>query len=132
TVATAAGNFLGEPVAVGDILIRNTLLGDANLDGTVNFTDLLALAQSYNLTGKNWNQGDFNYSANGLVNFDDLLPTAQNYNVSLLADGSLSGEGMGFTPEFQAEWAFALASVPEPTTLAALAGVGLLALRRRK
>ena len=81
--------------AVGDILVRNTLLGDSNLDGTVNFNDLLALAQNYNTANpanREWYHGNFNYD--NAVNFDDLLVTAQNYNGVLTLDGEAT-DGWG-------------------------------------
>jgi hypothetical protein len=59
------------------ILAKYALNGDANLDGQVNFADLLLLAQNYGKTSANWDQGDFNYD--GKVGFDDLLLLAQNY-----------------------------------------------------
>jgi Dockerin type I domain len=52
--------------------------GDANLDGTVNITDLLVLLNNYNQTGKDWEQGDFNFD--GTVNITDLLLLLNNYN----------------------------------------------------
>lgn len=58
-------------------MLRVTRYGDANLDGTVNFTDLLALAQSYGQSNSNWDQGDMTYDA--AVGFPDLLTLAQNY-----------------------------------------------------
>ena len=54
------------------------VIGDLNGDGSVNFTDLLALAQHYNNTGVDWSKGDLNYD--GSVNFSDLLALAQHYN----------------------------------------------------
>ena len=58
------------------------LAGDTNYDQTVNFTDLLTLAKSYNLSGKTFSDGDTDY--NGTVNFSDLLTLAKNYNKSLV------------------------------------------------
>ncbi|HQY87099.1 MAG TPA: hypothetical protein PK402_00475 [Tepidisphaeraceae bacterium] len=61
-----------------DMIFRQTLMGDTDLNGTVNFNDLLKVAQSYGVTtGKFWINGDFNY--NGGVTFNDLLPLSQNY-----------------------------------------------------
>jgi hypothetical protein len=57
------------------------LAGDANRDGSVNFSDLLALAANYNLAGRTFSQGDFNYD--GTVNFNDLLILASRYNTTL-------------------------------------------------
>jgi len=56
---------------------KPVLPGDTNLDGQVNFTDLLTLAQNYGHGGADWAHGDFTYD--GLVNFSDLLLLAQNY-----------------------------------------------------
>lgn len=57
------------------------LAADANHDGAVNFSDLVAVAQNYNGTGKSYSQGDFNYDAK--VDFTDLVMLAQRYNTSL-------------------------------------------------
>ena len=59
--------------------------GDANLDGTVNFSDLLLLAQNYGQPG-GWAQGDFNHD--GVVNFADLLLLAQHYGRSSPTTGA--------------------------------------------
>jgi hypothetical protein len=59
------------------ILAKVAFDGDANLDGQVNFADLLLLGQNYGKTNAKWDQGDFNYD--GKVGFDDLLLLAQNY-----------------------------------------------------
>jgi hypothetical protein len=56
---------------------RGSGYGDFNLDGTVDFSDLLAVAQHYNGPAAGWTDGDFNYD--GKVNFADLLALAQNY-----------------------------------------------------
>jgi hypothetical protein len=63
----------GTPAGPNQILVEYTLAGDANLDGTVNFADLLAVAQNFNHTldtqgnSIDWADGDFNYD--GKVNF---------------------------------------------------------------
>jgi hypothetical protein len=100
------------------IVVRYTLAGDATLDGTVNFDDLLKLAANYNnASGMSWTQGDANYD--GAVNFDDLLKLAANYNQTV-------------TGSFAGDWALAQAAVPEPTSLLAVAGAGLAVLSRRR
>jgi len=84
------------------------LPGDANLDGTVNFDDLLIVAQHYGKSGgQAFTDGDFN--ADGGVGFDDLLVLAQNY-------GQTGGAGAIAVP------------VPEPSGLAVLGVLGLLAV----
>ena len=91
--------------------------GDANWDGSVNFDDLVKLAQNYNTpTGAWWARGDFNFD--GAVNFDDLVVLAQNYGSSSAA--------------FSADWSLAQSMVPEPTTTWVAAGAITLILRRRR
>jgi Zinc carboxypeptidase len=86
--------------------------GDTNFDGAVDFADLLALAQHYNLTGSAyWMDGDFDFDRD--VDFTDLLALAQHYGSAAL---------------FQSDWTLARSLVPEPTTPAAL----MLLLRRRR
>ena len=80
----------------GTLKVRYTLLGDTNLDGTVNFVDLLKLAQNYNATGTLWSTGDSSYD--GTTNFVDLLALAQNYNTSL---GPISFESTAFQQDWQ-------------------------------
>lgn len=74
--------FDGFGVAANDMIFTQTRYGDANLDHTVNFNDLLKLAQNYNGTSKFWFHGDFDYNQG--VNFADLLRTAQNYGQSAI------------------------------------------------
>jgi Bacterial Ig-like domain len=80
SVTDLAGNALG--ASTFDYFV---LAGDADRNRTVNFNDLLVLAQNYNQTGKTFSQGNFDYSADGLVGFNDLLLLAQRYNQSVLS-----------------------------------------------
>jgi hypothetical protein len=127
--ASALGvtSFGGATVDATAVLARGTLRGDTDLSGGVDFTDLLAMAQSYNLPGQ-WNNGDFDYD--GTVGFADLLALAQNYGASLLVGGGLTVDP-ALAAQFHADWTAALAVVPEPASLGLLAGLGTLALRRR-
>jgi GH25 family lysozyme M1 (1,4-beta-N-acetylmuramidase) len=116
-------SLLAAPYTFGDLnlpadsmILRRTLKGDANLDGTVNFSDLLALAQNYDRVGFVWSLGDFDYDGN--VNFSDLLALAQNYD-------RVAGT-------FETDWAMAQAMVPEPATVGLLAGAGLMLTRHRR
>ncbi len=113
------------------VTVTKTILGDTNVDGAVNFVDLLSLARNYGNAGRNWIDGDF--SGDGLVDFVDLLALARNYNTSLNAGSPDTFNGPG-TGDFEADWALALsmAAVPEPATAALLiASAGLLLRRRR-
>jgi len=72
---SADGVVTGLPA--NSVVIKPAIAGDANLDGKVNFQDLLLLAQHFGAPAANWDQGDFNYD--GVVNFNDLLALAQNF-----------------------------------------------------
>jgi hypothetical protein len=96
------------------VLLQAAEPGDANLNGSVEFQDLVALAQNYNLGGKSWVSGDF--TGDGTVEFADLVLLAQFYN----------------TPAtFQSDWAFAQSIAPEPASLMVLGFAGLLGMRKR-
>jgi hypothetical protein len=81
--------------------------GDANRDFVVNSDDLGLLLFNFNQTGKSWDQGDFNDSANGAVNSDDLGLLLFNFNTT--------------SP------AAAVAAIPEPGTIS-LAGLAIAAM----
>ena len=66
--AADANNPAGLPA--GEIKIMYTLLGDANLDGTVNSEDFTLFSQNLGLSGMMWDKGDFNYD--GTVNSEDF------------------------------------------------------------
>jgi hypothetical protein len=104
--------------------------GDATADGTVDFNDLAKLAQSYNVTDgqRRWSEGDFNYDGN--VDFLDLSILAQNYNTSGLQGAEAIPAGA--PADFAADWAAAVASVPEPSALALTALLLIPALKRRR
>jgi alpha-L-arabinofuranosidase len=64
----------------GQIEVKYTLLGDANLDGLVNAADFTILAANFNQPVTGWDHGDFNYD--GLVNAADFTDLAANFNQS--------------------------------------------------
>ncbi len=129
TLTTPLTSFMGKPVDDTTTLIRATLKGDADLSGTVDFTDLLTLAQNYDetATGKEWVTADFD--ANGATGFTDLLVIAQNFNLSALSAGQFNQ--LADAGGIELAMAFS-ALVPEPTSLAAVAGLSLVSLRRRR
>jgi uncharacterized delta-60 repeat protein len=85
--------YTGEPNTVDASLNYDLLRGDANLDGVVNFSDLLVVAGSYNTTNTGYRGGDFNYD--GVVNFADLLIVAQRYGNTLVGMESARSRGQG-------------------------------------
>ena len=129
-------SFMGYTAADGSVFgFRYTLLGDSDIDGDVDFDDLLALAKNYDAaydpTGPNgpkiWSQGDTNYD--GISNFNDLLNLAKNYGGSVAAASAFAeAEGGAFANDFK----LAQALVPEPTTLGLIGGISLLGLRGRR
>jgi autotransporter-associated beta strand protein len=123
-LGAAGGVFQGVSVDGTAVLARFTLLGDATLDGTVDFNDLVKLAQNYNTAGTTWSSGDFTYD--GLTDFNDLVKLAQNYNTALPAAAIA-----GAPADFDQDLARAFASVPEPGALG-LIGLGAVGLLRRR
>jgi hypothetical protein len=119
---------MGRPLTEPSILLRGTLAGDGNLDGIVNFDDLLTLAQHYGkAAGARWTEGDSN--RDGKVDFDDLLALAQRYGSSISV-GDRASPGTAVPAGIFADWQLARSLVPEPSL-----GIGLLAsscLRRRR
>ena len=63
---TSMGGFA---ISANDLLIRHTKLGDADLNGVVNFDDYSRIDFGFNTGGSTWTKGDFDY--NNLINFDD-------------------------------------------------------------
>ena len=89
------------------VKVAYTVDGDTNLDGSVNFGDLLTLATNYGLSNANWSQGDFNYDNS--VNFSDLLTIATNYAASTAAPVAAP------TANFSQLWAAAQTDALPPT-----------------
>jgi hypothetical protein len=61
----------------GQIEVKYTLLGDANLDGTVNGTDFSILAGNFGLGYTNWDQGNFLFGSS--VNGSDFSALSANF-----------------------------------------------------
>ena len=109
----------------GRVHVVAAIPGDANLDHSVDFSDLVDIAQNFNASGKTWADGDF--TGDGMVDFFDLVKVAQHYDTSApLAVSS------GFPSNFDRDLAAAFASIPEPATSSILALLLLKSLRRRQ
>ncbi|HWB53805.1 MAG TPA: dockerin type I repeat-containing protein [Tepidisphaeraceae bacterium] len=121
-----AGNqtaiFDGQSVDDSSILIKYTMIGDANLDGVVDDADLAMIAPS-NTGTATWCTGDFNYD--GLVNADD-------YSLYMLG-AAFDRASANYSPTVhysaEAESFGLLTPLPEPGICAAV--LGLTALMRR-
>jgi hypothetical protein len=97
--------------------------GDANYDGVVNLSDFLILRRNFGdqFDEKYW-EGDFN--GDDRVNLSDFLILRRNFGAGT-ADGP-GGPGSGLLDDFYQS------IIPEPGSISLLAGVGLLAMRRRR
>ena len=113
STAASAGLALGwrdDAASAQAVTVMYTLYGDADLSGTVDFTDLNTVLSDYNKPGT-WADGDFNYD--GQVDFADLNSVLSFYNqsVPVVVDASsyndldggaldaLSGAGISVVPE---------------------------------
>lgn len=120
------GTFSGQSVDATAIVIQLALAGDSDMNGTVGFEDLLALARNYSGSNRVWTEGDFDYD--GTVGFADMLAVARNYNQSLLTADQTAALGDAFV----ADWTLANSVIPEPAALGVIAAAGVIGLRRRR
>jgi hypothetical protein len=115
----------GINVAPGQTLVRPTLTGDTNLDGKVDFFDIVqVLGYKYN-TGQqaSYTDGDLNYD--GKVNFFDLVTLlSANYNTGQTFPAAASAEPSAAAPAI---------AVPEPSSVLIACGTaGLLLFKSRR
>ncbi len=106
----------------GEMELKYTLLGDANLDGTVNGSDFSILAANFGLGVTNWDQGNFLYGSS--VNGSDFSALAANFGQGDSgAAVAVSPADMAALDSFAAANGLAVpsfASIPEPTSLSVL------------
>lgn len=118
-IVVTANKWLAVTYAADGVHVTATSPGDTNVDGDVDFNDLVALAQSYNQSSKTWSEGDF--TGDGTVGFEDLVALAQSYGTGT---NGLSAANFG------SDWTLAQSLVPEPAS-AILAAVMASILFRR-
>ena len=115
----------------GQIEIKYTLLGDADLDGSVTGSDFTALVGNLGKSVTRWDQGDFDYD--GSVTGSDF--TALVGNLGKTASGTaivLPAADYAAIDAFAAANGL-MADVPEPASagLLLVTGLGFMARRRR-
>jgi hypothetical protein len=137
------------PFQPTDTLVKYTWYGDTDFNGRVNFDDYVRTDNGFNNNHTGWLNGDFD--GNGQVNFDDyvLIDLAFNVqdetlgraigfldggdlNTSTMNDPALQALLQHLSQFGEAYGQHFLAAVPEPTTLAPLAGLACLLGRRAR
>jgi autotransporter-associated beta strand protein len=115
----------------GQIEVKYTLLGDADLDGSVTGSDFTALVGNLGKSGRVWDQGDFDYD--GSVTGSDFTDLVGNLGKSASgADVVLPAADYAAIDAFAAANGL-MADVPEPASAGILlaTGIGFMARRRR-
>jgi hypothetical protein len=112
-------SFGGVAVDAGSILISQELLGDSNVDGHVDLTDLSTVLNNFGSATSAWTSGNFDGAAT--IDLTDLSAVLNNFGQNNPNATAAGGGGS------------AAAATPEPTSLAIL-GLGAVSLltRRRK
>jgi hypothetical protein len=121
---SAEGVVSGLPA--GSILVECALYGDTNMDGVVDFADLLNIASHSGGGVTDWAAGDFNYD--GVTDVSDLVLMAENFDQTLTP---LQREQL--PAPFLQQWDSATAENPEPAYGVAflLSGLAGLSFRNR-
>jgi hypothetical protein len=84
---SADGAVAAQPA--NTVEIAYTVMGDTNLDRTVNSTDAITMARNYLITGKSaWDQGNFNYDSTIDINDANILQ--KNYNQTATISAAIS------------------------------------------
>jgi hypothetical protein len=116
---TGFTTFGGQPVDSNSVLLAPELLGDANVDGKVDLTDLSTVLNNFGNFTPNWTAGNFDYGSN--IDLTDLSDVLNNFGLTNSSPSLTTGNS-----------AHAFMTAPEPASLPLLAfSIAVLRLRRR-
>jgi fibronectin-binding autotransporter adhesin len=128
------GSFDGVNVNDGDVLVKYTYDGDADLNGVVNAADYIQIDNGFTNHLSGWYNGDFNYD--GVINGDDYTLIDNAFNTQGSASLAAVPAGpLAMVASNTDQIAGAGSSVvPEPATFGMLGvgAVGLMMRRRRR
>jgi hypothetical protein len=118
------------------VTFTDVLNGDANADGKVGSTDLLAVLQNFGSSTQLWQKA--NFAKTSTIGSVDLLDVLQNFGGTLAtgplvadADFLADPEAMDLAQSYGLD-IVAAPAVPEPMSLSMLSLVGAAALTRRR
>jgi fibronectin-binding autotransporter adhesin len=108
----------------GEILLKSTIVGDLNLDGTVSIADFIDLAANFSVTDDaTWQKGDLNYD--GAITIADFIDLSAHFGQRLAEPGApMMSEERTMLENFAA------GVVPEPGVGALLFSFISMLLRR--
>jgi predicted outer membrane repeat protein len=91
---TSSDTFDSQAVNAGDVLVKYTYYGDADLSGKVDGTDYSLIDHGFNAHSTGWQNGDFNYD--GKIDGSDysLIDNAFNMQGSLFAAAPAVGDAI--------------------------------------
>jgi autotransporter-associated beta strand protein len=122
-LGVAGSIWSGQPVASGDVLVRYSYGGDADLDGRITANDYFDIDNGFLTHARAWLNGDFDY--NGRVDGDDYFIIDSNYadqSTSLAAAAAGADAPLNDTTP-----------VPDPASASLLAlACGAIGARRRR
>ncbi len=117
-LTTPLTTFGGVPVGNNSILLAGALLGDANLDGHVDLSDLSVVLNNFGQPTANWLAGNFDHEQT--VDLTDLSDVLNNFGQTASATGPGTAVGQQ------------VAAAPEPASLLIVAAVPFLMTRRAR
>jgi autotransporter-associated beta strand protein len=116
-LAMPFATFGGQAVDANSILISAELLGDTNLDGHVDLTDLSTVLNNFGASTLAWSSGNFDNAAT--IDLTDLSAVLNNFG---LTNAGASGGVFNAAP----------VGAPEPATVCALGCTAVAVLVRRR